>query len=316
MNRNYISINRNVLSASAIGSFDIYCEADNDKMILLCPDEFLEELAIHNRHTSPPSETLYIHKKEKDYYDIYVEARLLEILNQDDLNVREKTDIVRETIVRLADELFVAPGVEILYRYKHAISVTIGYVLEEKSAIHHLIESSSPEFSISRHSINVGVIGSALASVHFGVDGSHNIEEIAAALFLHDIGMITVPRFRDVISKPGKFVSNDWKLIHRHPEAGHEILVSIGEETDESEIILLQHHERHDGSGYPFGLKAGQIHPYAEICMIADTFDGLTSMRPYHAHVNTFKAISIMKRELFPGIPEKLFSSFVQLFIR
>ena len=106
----------------------------------------------------------------------------------------------------------------------------------------------------------------------------------------------------------------EWKIIKRHPEEGLKILENLGELTDEAKQIVMEHHERHDGSGYPKGLKGENIHVYGRICSIADSFDGLTSYRPYRKEFSTFNALKIMKNDMFKDFDPAYFAKFLKLF--
>lgn len=97
---------------------------------------------------------------------------------------------------------------------------------------------------------------------------------------MHDIGKIGIPD--NVLLKPGKLDDEEWKLMRKHPEFGAEI---IGDHDSElmrmSKDIAISHHEKWDGSGYPFGIKGDDICLPGRIVAIADVFDALTSERPY-----------------------------------
>ncbi len=97
---------------------------------------------------------------------------------------------------------------------------------------------------------------------------------------MHDIGKIGIPD--KILLKPGKLDDEEWKLMHKHPEFGAAI---IGEHDSEllkmSREIALAHHERWDGTGYPFQLKGEAINLPSRIVAIADVFDALTTERPY-----------------------------------
>ena len=102
--------------------------------------------------------------------------------------------------------------------------------------------------------------------------------------------------------------------MKKHPEEGCNILKKFNLITPEIEIITLQHHERYNGSGYPNGLFKNQIHIYGKICAIADSFDALSSQRPYRNRQTSFNALGIMQNELKNGFDEELFKRFVILF--
>ena len=104
------------------------------------------------------------------------------------------------------------------------------------------------------------------------------INDIRRGALIHDIGKIGVPDA--VLHKPGPLDSEERKIIERHPQAGYEMLLGIPYLQEEIKIVLA-HQEKWDGTGYPFGLKGDAIPLGARLFAIADTFDALTSDRPY-----------------------------------
>lgn len=99
-----------------------------------------------------------------------------------------------------------------------------------------------------------------------------------------------------------------------HPYHGHRLLKETGHLTQECSIIAVQHHERHDGSGYPRGLSGEGIHEYARICSVADVFDALTSQRSYKKALDTYAALRLMKEEMLGHFHREIFEGFVQVF--
>ena len=97
------------------------------------------------------------------------------------------------------------------------------------------------------------------------------------AAYLHDIGKIKVPL--SVLNKPGKLSPQEWKLIKKHPTFGRELLENTF--MKDAGGIVEQHHERLDGSGYPHSLSGNDILVEAAIIAVADTFDAMTTDRPY-----------------------------------
>lgn len=108
----------------------------------------------------------------------------------------------------------------------------------------------------------------------------HNkqIEGIRIAGLLHDIGKISVPG--EILSKPGKLSEIEFEIIKTHPKVGHDILKTIDFPWPVADIVL-QHHERLDGSGYPMGLKDGKILLEAKILGVADVVEAMMTHRPY-----------------------------------
>lgn len=106
----------------------------------------------------------------------------------------------------------------------------------------------------------------------------HQVEGIKIAAAIHDIGKLTVPA--EILSKPSKLSDIEFQLIQIHPEAGYNIVKDIEFPWPIADIIM-QHHERMDGSGYPKGLKDGEILLDARILAVADVVEAIASHRPY-----------------------------------
>jgi HD-GYP domain-containing protein (c-di-GMP phosphodiesterase class II) len=136
-----------------------------------------------------------------------------------------------------------------------------------------------------------------------------SLERQCYGYFLHDIGKCMLPL--SVLKKPGKLSQEDWVSMKKHPEWGYAILMETGHLTEEAAYISMQHHERPDGSGYPFGMK--DIHPCARICAIADIFDALISVRPYKSPMKPLDAIEIIKKEAYTEFDKSLVNTFIKM---
>jgi len=108
--------------------------------------------------------------------------------------------------------------------------------------------------------------------------GGEALADIRRGSLLHDIGKIGIPD--NILLKPGKLTESEWVEIRKHPEIGYNILREI-EFLRGAALLVLQHHERFDGKGYPHGFSGQSILLGARIFAIADTFDAMTSDRPY-----------------------------------
>ncbi len=120
----------------------------------------------------------------------------------------------------------------------------------------------------------------------------YDIEIIKNLANLHDIGKIQVDL--SVLNKPGYLNEDDWIEVKKHPEVGYEIVREITFLQDDATAIL-HHHEKIDGSGYPSGIKGDKIPLFAKILCIADSYDAMTTDRPYTRALTEEEAILELK---------------------
>jgi HD-GYP domain-containing protein (c-di-GMP phosphodiesterase class II) len=161
------------------------------------------------------------------------------------------------------------------------------------------LEAGEPQWDLAKHMVNVAVF-----AVKIGQGAGSKDEELpwlALAAALHDVGMLAVSTA--TLQKPGALTEEERGLVRRHPEVGFQILQGLGVEFEWLANVAYQEHERDDGSGYPRGLKGDQIHDYAKIVGLADTYEALTHCRPYRKTViasDVIKEIILTERRHFP----------------
>lgn len=126
---------------------------------------------------------------------------------------------------------------------------------------------------------------------------AEQIQAVRIAGDIHDIGKISIPA--EILSKPAKLNEVEFSLIKTHPQVGYEILKNIDFPWPLAQIVL-QHHEKIDGSGYPSGLQGEDILPEAKLLAVADTVEAMASHRPYRASLGIEKALAEILK--FKGI--------------
>lgn len=123
---------------------------------------------------------------------------------------------------------------------------------------------------------------------------SAEVNELVTAATLHDIGKVAISN--EILDKPGMLTEAEWREIKRHPEVSYNILSTVPEYGPLSEIVLA-HHERWDGKGYPKGISGEQIPLAARIISIADTFDVMVTGRPYRKAKTLDEALAVIEEE-------------------
>lgn len=110
--------------------------------------------------------------------------------------------------------------------------------------------------------------------------------------YLHDIGKINIAE--EILIKTEPLTPEEWAILQNHPQYAVDIIKS-NTALDEVKPIILQHHERYDGKGYPMGLKGDEIHPLARLLTVVDAFDAMTALRPYQKTRSYAQAIDELK---------------------
>lgn len=105
------------------------------------------------------------------------------------------------------------------------------------------------------------------------------IKQAGLAGLLHDLGKAGIPM--DVLNKPGALTDEEFKLVKLHPERGHELLLQAGIVDEVVLDVCLHHHEKVNGTGYPYKLQANEISLFAKMGAVCDVYDAITSNRPY-----------------------------------
>lgn len=150
-------------------------------------------------------------------------------------------------------------------------------ILSNKNLLYSLVDIKNMDFYTYEHSVNVAII-SLVIGITLRLSRDELLNLCVGAL-LHDIGKVFIEK--EVITKDGPLNYNEFELIKAHTEKGYYYLENKESIHYDSKMIVLQHHERIDGLGYPRGLCNNQINKYAKIVAIADVYDTLTSDKSF-----------------------------------
>jgi len=311
----YFPIYLNTIRANTINTFNIFIRVVKNYVLYHSGSDLLTEEVIKNLIDNKVS-IVYIHKSEKDEYNRYLIENFSAILSDPKTLIHEKATIAYSTLSTTAQALFEKPAAESLKIYNSSVSTVTDFVIMYEKAIYNLIRLTSHQFNVSTHSINVGLFALGLAKTIMGNDPNHDLHEMAAGFFLHDIGKSMVPK--EILNKHDSLTHNEWNIVKQHPYEGYKLLSRFNILNDNIKTIVLQHHERKNGKGYPRGLRNDEIHIYAKICCIADVFEALTSDRPYNKANNktnnSFRAFLTIKNEMQNEFDPFFFQQFILLF--
>src|SRR3954467_2656232 len=137
------------------------------------------------------------------------------------------------------------------------------------------------------------------------------IQGVKTAALLHDIGKLAVPEH--ILSKPGPLTQEEFQKIRIHPQVGAQIISGVPFPYPVAPLIL-SHHERWDGKGYPAGLKGDEIPLGARSLTIVDYFDALMSARPYHKAMTLDAAVGLLRQESGKALDPRVVQTFIDMY--
>jgi HD-GYP domain-containing protein (c-di-GMP phosphodiesterase class II) len=299
----------------AKGQFDIKSE-DQIKNII---DSGFDEVRIDTSKTVAVVQTEKEDHGDKDMIPPQnwesgklVPPELLAAIHDRNMLPGKKADVVYKSSVELMGRLLDDPKAENITDAKKGIADIVDMVFSQDDTSYYLLRITSHDFYTYTHSVNAGIFGIMLAKNLFKNSNAHNMHELGAGFFLHDLGKVRVDPA--IINKPGRLTEEEMRQMKTHPNPSYKILRETNQLSEECGIIALQHHEREDGSGYPRGLKGNQINTYGRVCCIADVYDALTAERSYKAKLSSFEALKLMKEKMLNHFHQEIFEKFVLLF--
>lgn len=289
----YFRIKINSLTAGQTLDFNLYVTVGERYVMYLnsgqvLTDEKLNKVKDRNAY-------FYISDEQKMAYKKYVSEQI----RNDQLTISAKASILRESSYSLVAELYENPDVDkALEGAKEVVANFIEFMENEPEGMAELISLSGHDFYTYNHSLDVGIYSLGLGKV-IGY-GKDEIEELGRAALYHDVGKRHVSP--DIICKDGPLDEVEWAQMQKHPLFGLKILndhaTRSNDITEGIKAAAFEHHENFLGTGYPQQLLGHEIHPYARIIAITDTFDAMTTQRSYNTPKTPTEAIEFMNAKL------------------
>jgi len=307
----YIPVTLNAIRVDTIVGCDLYLQNHINKEIryvLYCSgtnvvkSDKIDDLQKHQ------VKNLFVRKEDKKIYLKYVESSLKHIINDGRVDVKEKAYIVYDVAKNIMEDVFEDPrSGEQVERSKTWVSNTINFIIRSKGSFSGMMGIISYDYYTYTHSVNVSVLGLLFAK-YLGIYGGE-MHVFGTGLLLHDVGKTQIDPA--IINKKERLNDEEFARIKMHVELGADILKQTGGVDSASFFPIMQHHEKHNGKGYPNGLKGDAIHKYGKIAGIIDVYDALTTQRSYSDARKPFAALKIMNEEMKGHFDEKYFKDFI-----
>lgn len=242
----------------------------------------------------------------------YLPPEVVHAVKDKNVPPKERSKAIQDYSLRMMRNIMEEPTSENISATKEGINDIVDIIMNEDETCDNLTKIISHDFYTYIHSVNVGVKSVLLSKKFYGKSGAHDMHDLGAGFFLHDIGKVNIdPK---IINKPGKLTEVEFEQIKRHPGESEKVLKNTKHLNETAKVIVMQHHERDDGTGYPFGFKGFDIHPYAAICCLADVYDALTGKRSYKTAKTPAEALGIMTKQMSNHFNKDMLQKFIAIF--
>ena len=224
-------------------------------------------------------EFVYVSVDDHVLYYRTMESIIQSVMDDPNLRQQKKSEILYATSLELANQLCSSPpGKQEVSRASKMVQASVHLILKDGDAFGSLFEVFGHDFYTATHMVNVCTTALALAH-KLGLGDVAVLHNVGIGSLLHDIGKVFIPG--EILNCREQLTNSQYDVIRTHVELGCDHLRKV---TKLPEIVLqvvAEHHERLDGSGYPRGLKGKEISAMGRLAAIVDTFDAMTSVRPY-----------------------------------
>jgi HD-GYP domain-containing protein (c-di-GMP phosphodiesterase class II) len=223
---------------------------------------------------------LFVSRSDHPVYSKHICKQLDLILLDKNLKESEIADIIVQALQLRLEAFFdqaVPPVFEFLYK---DLMVVTEYLSSDSRRIKSLMRRIQTTHSLINHSINCGFVGLWMYLKCRNYEFvRRDLDRIAVALFLHDMGMCKIPQF--ILSKTIPLTLEERSKVNMHPILGLKIAEKLGLSFNEIKACILEHHERLDQSGYPRKVGGDEITKIGRLCAVVDSFCAMITDRPY-----------------------------------
>lgn len=305
---NLIRINKDYLIAEdRVLDFNIYTmrSSDDTPILLAGKDSAIANLKETLRRKQLGQ--LFVDKGDYKRYQLFMEDSITAMINDTAIPLQKKSEILYSCAKEIMIDVFDNPrSGENLQRAEAISDNIIRFALTSYESIPSILKLGSRDYYTFSHCVNVSVFFIGLWLM-IGNGSESDLQECALGCLLHDVGKSEIDD--RILNKPGRLTDTEFAVMQGHPQLGYNLMQ--GHIPDRALEVILHHHEKVNGRGYPHGLKEDQIGDCVKISTIADVYDALTTERPYANARTPFKALLLMKEEMVGHFEHKKFTEFI-----
>ncbi len=304
----YFRIRLSTIRPGEPSPFAIYLLIDGKMINYLNQGDTMTLAKTQALHQKDSGESFFVLNDQKQNYREYIKSSM----NSNFISSDQKAVILRESSIAILEDLFENPDVGVaLEQSKPIISDLLTFMDVAPESIGNLISLSGHDFYTYNHSFDVSIYSLGLGQA-LGFD-KKLLAELGTSSLFHDVGKRNVSI--DILCKKGPLDENEWVQMRMHPQFGLKILNEHPGLSDAVKAACYEHHESWSGGGYPQDISGQEIHPFARIVSLTDTYDAMTTQRSYNVPMKPTEALNMMKNKLASKFdPEMLKAMYSVLF--
>ncbi|MFW7381458.1 MAG: HD-GYP domain-containing protein [Oligoflexus sp.] len=271
--------------------FDLYLDIAG-RAVLYAPGPYTWSDAEKNRLIHDGHVVLFYDPSHHAFVDEYLHSAPVHLssLNlEDSVNISPISDMAAEFSQMLYQ---ISNQTNEMIIVKNLAHTLVQSVLEYPKTLHQLGELANHDSFTFYHSARVAAYSVAVAQ-KMGISDEEDLADIALGCILHDLGHLKIDQ--SLLDKPGPLTEREWSIMRQHPEWSWEMVENLNLNFVTTEIIL-HHHERSDGKGYPHGISGSELLKEVRIVTVCDVFDALTSARSYQERRTPRQAIEFIRQ--------------------
>lgn len=304
----YVPIN--IHTIKNFDQFDLYIKHSSEKESMFVLYKKRESSIAKSSKIFDKPNILYIKKKQSKEYMQYLEKNLKAILLENKDKPELQSKIIYNVMENVIDDLFTdSRNTAKLEKVKYVVDTVIEETINTNISL-YLVNLTIYDYFKYTHSVNSFVFSICFSKYLKKYEDSQ-LKIIGVGALVHDIGETQLePK---LIKLDRKFTQEERKIIEEHPYLGYHILQGVSSIDPKAKFMVLQHHERWDGSGYPRKLKGEQITEYTRLLSLVDVYGAMTTKRPFREAYSPFCALkSMVESKQFNKYELNSFVSFLE----
>jgi HD-GYP domain-containing protein (c-di-GMP phosphodiesterase class II) len=294
--KSYVPVPLDMIIADRALAFALFHRDRGKGLQLACPAGEAISKASLKKLQAKGIRVLYVDTADHREYQQYADSAMDGLIAREDIPTTRKAELCYQTTHELVRDAAETSNVQAFVgeRRDSWVGNLVTLITTDEAAVDGMLLMLSHDYYTYTHMVNVSVMVTALA-YRMGHRDPTSLRILASGGLLHDIGKLRIDP--DVLNKKERLTPEEWEEIRSHPTRGMALLHDRQDIHPKELLMVHQHHEKLDGSGYPLGLRGKEIAIEAQMTAVVDIYDALTCKRPYRAAMPHEKACAILDEE-------------------